>query len=321
MADLGLLAGLAQGLAQGVGAYSDTSRALEDQALKKRLAKVQEIESAAKMYDTMGYIPEGMFSEETLKSLQQQPDDSGLLAGQSGLVRKPSKREREAQDKDFQYQVSLAPYGQTTERDPTTGQRKIVEMSDMSPRAQRKTTKEELDIEKEKIGLLKAKKELNEPAKAKLSGDIRTKLGFIDTGLNALGEYEKLFEGGQRQTYLTSQAPLIGGMVSDKPIDQERTRLEEAIGRLASGGAINAGEEARFRRMIPRAGDTDDNARRKMTRLREEFQLKAQALGSEPVTSVAQSPAQATQSVSASPPPGLTFEQFKEWKNKNAQTK
>lgn len=48
MADLGLLAGLAQGLSQGVGAYKEGERYKQEQALKQRMAKLQEGDVYAK---------------------------------------------------------------------------------------------------------------------------------------------------------------------------------------------------------------------------------------------------------------------------------
>lgn len=51
MADLGLLAGLAEGIKQGLGAYQDQKRYIEDQALKKRQLALQEQTAQAGLYD------------------------------------------------------------------------------------------------------------------------------------------------------------------------------------------------------------------------------------------------------------------------------
>jgi len=291
MADLGLLAGIAQGLNQGLGSYIDTKRSLEADALRKRMQGYDEALKKAQIVDLLG--SEG--AQQALSGIDPGANASAQQQTSSGLVGKePSspglmgpllgKKQREENQKMFGYDVQLAPFGQRAVKDPVTGAMKIEDIPEdhVSPRAKRKITKEELDIEKEKVNLAKAKKELEKEPKTnveKLGGDAKQKIGFIATGLDALSSYEKLYNSGQRQKYVNSSTPLVGGIIGDTPIDQERTRMEEAIGRLASGGAINKAEEERFRKFLPRAADTEEEARRKMSRLRQEFLLKAQAFG------------------------------------------
>lgn len=116
----------------------------------------------------------------------------------------------------------------------------------------------------------------------KMGGDVKQKVGFITGGLKSLTSYEDAFRGGGRQSYINSSTPLLGSVISSTPIDERRTELEEAIGRLASGGAINTAEENRFRKMIPTAADSDESAARKLLQLRSEFENKLIAYGFKP---------------------------------------
>lgn len=113
----------------------------------------------------------------------------------------------------------------------------------------------------------------------KAGGEVKQKIGHLTSGLQALTKYENTFRNGGRQAYIDSSTPLIGNFVASTPIDEARTSVEEAIGRLASGGAINRDEEARFRRMLPRAADSDDDAARKLLDLRRDMESKLAVYG------------------------------------------
>lgn len=136
--------------------------------------------------------------------------------------------------------------------------------------------------EKREQAKLDAKeREMADPAKrlAKQPGEVRQKLGFVTSGLENLSNYEDTFRKGGRQSRINSQTPLLGSFVSSTPIDDARINMEESIGRLASGGAINTDEEKRFRQMIPRAGDNDQDAARKLIQLRSEMENKLTGYG------------------------------------------
>lgn len=113
----------------------------------------------------------------------------------------------------------------------------------------------------------------------KMGTEGKQKLGFITGALQNLTDYDKIFQSGGRQAYITPNTPIIGNFKSSTPIDDARIQLEEAIGRLASGGAINTSEEARFRTMIPTAADKDEEAIRKLSLLRREFENKLTGYG------------------------------------------
>lgn len=129
------------------------------------------------------------------------------------------------------------------------------------------------------------KKKFEQTPKGKLEGaggDVKQKIGFITGAMKSLTDYENQFRGGGRQAYLNQSTPLIGNLMSSTPIDERRTEMEEAIGRLASGGAINVDEEKRFRRMLPTAADDDAAAARKLVQFRAELENKLTAYGFSP---------------------------------------
>jgi len=100
--------------------------------------------------------------------------------------------------------------------------------------------------------------------------------------LTNLTDYEKAFRGGGRPGYITSETPLVGGLISDTPIEMARRNMEEVIGRLASGGAINQPEEERFRKMLPRPGDDEKTQIAKLLNTRREYENKLRAFGVSP---------------------------------------
>ena len=116
----------------------------------------------------------------------------------------------------------------------------------------------------------------------KAPAELKQKIGYVTSGLQNLNDYETAFRSGERQGYITPETPIIGKFKSSTDIDVARTSLEESIGRLASGGAINKNEEERFRRMIPTAADTDEQAAKKILLLRREFQTKLNLYGVSP---------------------------------------
>lgn len=113
----------------------------------------------------------------------------------------------------------------------------------------------------------------------KMGAEAKQKIGHLTSALGNLTNYESEFASGERPSYITPETPGIGTLVSSAPLDVSRTNLEEAIGRLASGGAINKDEEARFRKMIPTPADNDQISREKIKQLRWEFENKLTGYG------------------------------------------
>jgi hypothetical protein len=149
---------------------------------------------------------------------------------------------------------------------------------------------EGLEKQTKELGAKKLKLDVNQlEKKATPTGIIQganegqqQKLGFLTSGLQNLTDYEKEFRKGSRQSYVNPTTPLIGALKSATPIDIARTNMEESLGRLASGGAINAGELKTFTSMIPRPADSDEIAAQKLTTLRRELTTKMRLYGFDP---------------------------------------
>ncbi len=113
--DWGLIGGLAEGVKSGIASYQ-TERGYQNKkkqdadelAIKQRMARAQEIDSAAKLADATGNIPEGLFGADVdkafhpaqqqgaptaaannMSNLVSQPVDTSALGGQGGLINKP----------------------------------------------------------------------------------------------------------------------------------------------------------------------------------------------------------------------------------------
>ncbi len=105
----------------------------------------------------------------------------------------------------------------------------------------------------------------------KLPAETKNKVSMAAEGLKSVKGYQKSFDEGQRQGYITPETKILGVPVgklkSATDIDRYRLSISEAIGRLQSGGAISKEEENRFNEMIPRAGDTKDQSVKKLLQL------------------------------------------------------
>jgi hypothetical protein len=136
-------------------------------------------------------------------------------------------------------------------------------------------------------------------AKAQPMGKAPSGYRYTQTGeLEAIpgGPATKLSETGAKTLALTQQGAKsiddlettiqeLGGTVTAKTayspnIFQEENQqrfntlindLSDTIGRLRSGGAINEGEETRFRKLLPKFGDKQGTINHKLNRLRENF--------------------------------------------------
>lgn len=119
----------------------------------------------------------------------------------------------------------------------------------------------------------------------KMPTEAKQKIGFLTEGLMNLTDYEKAYASGGRQSFVNSDSPLIGKALSSTEIDDARRNMQEAIGRLASGGAITKDEVNTFGAMIPTAADTDEASKRKLKGLRRALENKLTGYGT-PVTSL-----------------------------------
>jgi hypothetical protein len=71
-------------------------------------------------------------------------------------------------------------------------------------------------------------------------------------------------------------------IIGDNPYTMAQRDAAESYGRMQSGGAINKDEEARFEKMLPRAGDNKEIKRGKIIEKRKEMIKRLETLGFTP---------------------------------------
>lgn len=238
-------------------AASLSGLAMQNQKMAKEMAETEHLRKASAFGSAL----------ESISGLPPEQKAAGYTQMREGLIKQGviSPEQAPAEYDDGFYRQTLMRYRQTA---PSIEQRlKESQIAKNYADASRER------LEKDPSKMLPSQR------LGKMGGEVKQKIGFITNGLEVLTRYEDAFRKGGRQAYINSSTPLIGSVVSSTPIDDARTGLEEAIGRLASGGAINSGEEARFRRMIPTAADNDDDAARKIVNLRKDMENKLTAYG------------------------------------------
>lgn len=247
--DYGLLAGLGEGLKQGVAGF----KTQQDYIQKKRQA-AQEQQMKQQLMD---------------QQQAHQGDQMDMMAAKERLVKDPNA--------GYVPSAGLLESQKIEDRLKESQINKNLREKEVDPLQQ--------ELKSGRLAEVQAKREKSEFDKTpkgrleKSGGETKQKVGFITSALENLTKYEDNFRKGERQDRLTPQTPFIGGFISSTPIDEARVSLEEAIGRLASGGAIGSGEEARFRQMVPTAADSDEDAVRKISNLRAEMENKITGYG------------------------------------------
>lgn len=120
-------------------------------------------------------------------------------------------------------------------------------------------------IPREPKGLLQAKP-------MKLNTEDRKRVDNIVMGRQAINDMAKSLAGGEN-TF---------SMVGDNPFTFARTRWEEAIGRMQSGGAITDEEGKRFRKLIPSVTDSADIQWQKLQKMQQEMDQRLGRFGIKP---------------------------------------
>ncbi|MGE3608004.1 MAG: hypothetical protein AB7I27_00350 [Bacteriovoracaceae bacterium] len=115
-----------------------------------------------------------------------------------------------------------------------------------------------------------------------LNAEEKNKVGGIASGIRALRNMHESLKDNYGPQYISSNTPLIGGMVSDTPYTENERVLNEVVGRLQSGGAIGVDEGNRFRDMGPRAGDDAAARKRKLQDQMAFLENKLNAYGMKP---------------------------------------
>lgn len=90
------------------------------------------------------------------------------------------------------------------------------------------------------------------------------------TGLQELQNIEDLYGGG---TSLMARLPLPNFLQTGKAqqFDTASSNFADILGRLRSGAQVTAEEEARFKKLLPQFGDTEETRQAKMMALRQEL--------------------------------------------------
>jgi hypothetical protein len=256
---------IAQGFSQGLQGYAQyanqEAKGLREEEARKRQEALQALEVSNKIADQTGkYIDPGQVAP-LIKS--------GSLSGIGELLKTAPatrKAELEAQKSllDNQYKQSQINANNRKVSDPN----------------QNLTYEQKLDLKIRKEQEAKAV-EKKDPSYnlEKLGADGRSKVGALASGLQALDQMEKASSDGFGPEYINANTSLIGGLVSDTPYSEGERITSEVIGRLQSGGAIQADEIKTFRALGPRPGDDAPTRKRKLAQQKDFLQNKLTAFG------------------------------------------
>ena len=273
--DYGLLGGLAQGINAGLDSYKSErdyvqkkQQMAQEKAMKDKAYKIQLMSSGIEE------TPEGDFRQT---DAARKSDAYGKAIQGAGLLKSGYSIGDYDQEKN-QYAVEKLPGFRDLDDDLKRSQ---------INKNNRSGGEDTLASEMKQERLSKMKRDSEDSIRAqspagkleKAGGEIKTKIGFITSALKNVTDYEKQFRDGGRQSRINSSTPLIGSVISSTPIDEARSNIEEALGRLASGGAINGDELKKFTSMLPRAADDDASAARKLQMLRTEMENKLTGYG------------------------------------------
>jgi len=190
--------------------------------------------------------------------------------------RKEQMAERERmKDRDFQDQMALASFKADLYRPQRQAQQD--EKFNLWKRQQDYLAK--IDPKKAKVDA--AGKPLTDYQKKVAAMNPTDKANFEKAGMALQGVVdmeEALFGPSRSFTF---------SLIGDNPYTASRTRFQEALGRLQSGGAINKDEEARFLKMAPTVFDSEEMQRSKLKNLYVEFAERMKTKGINPEEALA----------------------------------
>lgn len=259
--DLGLLAGLAEGLRGGIRGFQ------EERTRRDELGQRQK-----------------SYALDLAKSGFEEAPDGTFRVSAAALAKEKAKADAERAQKKLELiadsDKALVGKGYLAQRDESGGLLSVnripgfVDEDTLYRRLQTEKLLSDLDKErhsKTPLGRLEG-----------VSGDKGTKIGLVASALTDLTKYEDTFRQGGRRTRTNPDTPLLGSFISSTPIDEASTKLSDTIGRLRSGGAISVDEGNRFLRMLPTAADGDESASRKLLALRTELESVLAGYGFNP---------------------------------------
>jgi hypothetical protein len=108
----------------------------------------------------------------------------------------------------------------------------------------------------------------------KLSGEDRKRLGSARFALGGIQDIRAALGAGD-----SIRPEMATGVMGDNAFTEARRRAVEGIGRMQSGGAINAEESKRFMELMPRYFDSAEIREKKLQVLENEIQTRMSELG------------------------------------------
>lgn len=247
-----------EGLSNAASGFAGLMQGFENQQKTKRQQAFDSINTAIKLreagYDVtpeqvQGMIPkEKSFFDSFLSSEEEtQPQSVDVFSKRTPEYEQAKlDQARKRKLEELQIEDLSKPYQETREGKKFIEQERIRTQSDIDKKQKEKEIEEQVNP----LG--------------NLGGEDRNKVGSIATGLQALDEVKNAIESGYEPQYISSQTPIVGGLISDNPLTKAQRMVSEVVGRLQSGGAIGVEEEKRFNEMGPRAGDTQEIALQKI---------------------------------------------------------
>jgi hypothetical protein len=130
----------------------------------------------------------------------------------------------------------------------------------------------------------KDEQNLQDPVRrlATAPAETKSKVGLIANALRNMTDYENAYASGESPPWVDSNTKLIGMAVSDTKLTAARRQLDEAVGRLNSGGVIGKEELVTFRAMGARPGDSPDIQAEKIGKQRQFLEDRLAGFGFSP---------------------------------------
>lgn len=304
--DLGLLAGLGQGVTEGINNYVNLSGTLqqrktaqEDALARRKQAVIDEAFKKAQITDLLG--SEGaaqLLGGGASQASEEQPAWKGLLADNNktpsglvpnGLVQQPEqmilpKSEREARNKATELLFAKDPVGKTM----TTGAGRLYEIHDrdLTEKEKMDREKEGLDLESKRLGIKKSQKELNTEKAGKILPAVQTaEMGSAESSVAALNDVSDLFK--QNSSIVGPGQGLVSGIAGSLQagdtgkraaiLNSQLQQRAQIIGKYLESGKLAEGDIKRYLKMLPNLRDAPEVAQGKINSLNRLIAQKQQA--------------------------------------------
>jgi hypothetical protein len=271
---------IGQGIQSGIESFNENRQRAIARRNKAQMDLAENgVQATAEELDA---ITSGSVPESITKRLADRAIVTRDLALSDAELNREAKRARIASD--------LANAGRSAESYETPDQKRAKELELFNKK------------EEQKILIEENKKASPVYRLEKVSGEGKNKVGGIASGLQSLDQMIKSLDDGHGPELLDSNTPFVGGAVSDTPYSSAARVLDDVVGRLQSGGAINSDELITFRAMSPRKGDSPQERKNKLQLQRDFLSNKLAAYN-----------------LKANELDGLGFKTISDYKPKNAQ--